>query len=105
MGVSQDAIDDARDLADQVNGNDGERVVTLWKENVPAYSVFTHCRWRTQMVAGAAGAVRIYEGIDAAEIASVCDLLGIDMKLRPDVLWGVRVMEEVAAPVFNRRME
>lgn len=57
------------------------------------------------MVAGAATVVRIYEGIDAKEISSVCDLLGIDNAARPDVLWGVRVMEETAAPILNRRSE
>lgn len=73
----------------------------VWRENQHIVDVFTRCRWRTQIVVGADRAQRMYEGIDAAEVESCCNLLGIDQSLRAEVLMGVRVMEAVAMPVLN----
>jgi hypothetical protein len=75
--------------------------VVVWAENADIFEVFTSCRWRTQIVMGAERSVRLYEGIDAAEVAHCCDLLQVDPAKRRTVLWGVRVMEHTAMPLLN----
>jgi hypothetical protein len=75
----------------------------VWPENLAAVEVFTSCRWVTKVIAGMEGGARIYEGIEAGEISHCCDLLGIPKEERRDVLWGVRIMEQVAMPILNSR--
>lgn len=75
----------------------------MWWENRNIVEVFTSCRWRTQVLMGAEQSVRLYEGIDAAEVAHCCDLLQVPPATRRDVLWGVRVMEHVAMPILNEQ--
>lgn len=101
LGVDAEKIEDARDQADVFNSDDDSEVV-VWAENRNIVEVFMHCRWRTQVVSGMGGAVRLHDGIDAAEIAHTCELLQIEPSTRRDVLWGVRVMEAAAMPILNQ---
>lgn len=75
----------------------------MWTENWNIVEVFTRCHWRSQYVAGAAEVVRIFEGIESSEIATVASMLGLPASDNADLLWGVRVMQQVALPVLNRR--
>lgn len=104
LGVDTDAIDKARDHAegfnDQDDDSDGE--VVIWTENRHIVDVFTRCHWRTQILAGASEAVRVYEGIEATEIRMVAEMLAVPQPELPDLLWGVRVMEQTALPVLNK---
>lgn len=84
-----------------MNGEDDEGEVVVWQENRHIVEVFTRCRWRTQIVVGADRSQRMYEGIDASEVESCCNLLSIPQPERADVLMGVRVMEAVAMPILN----
>lgn len=100
LGANAEAIEAAREHADAF-GEEDDHEVLVWAENRYIVEVFTNCRWRTQIVAGVGASMRVYEGIDAAEIKQVCDLQSVPQSEWRDVLWGVRVMEAVAGPVLN----
>lgn len=73
----------------------------MWAENWDIVEVFTRCQWQVSALAGMAGAVRIWEGIPAQEVKAVCELLGLPRACWRDILWGVGIMQRVAAPVLN----
>lgn len=75
--------------------------MVVWAENWNIVEVFTRCQWHVNVVAGMAGAARVWEGIPAVEVKTVCELLGLPRTEWRDVLWGVGVMQRVAAPVLN----
>lgn len=77
--------------------------MVVWAENWNIVEVFTRCHWRSQFVAGATELVRIFEGIEATEVAAVAAMLNVPPSRNADLLWGVRVMQEVALPILNRR--
>lgn len=98
-GVSPEDIAAFRAASD----DDAEdEVVHVWPVNQRSFRVFTACRWRRVPVQGTDGLRLIYEGIDASEIASVCDLLSVPPAERATVLQGVRFAETVALPLLNR---
>lgn len=76
--------------------------MVVWDENRPIVDVFTRCRWRTTLLAGPTASQRVFEGIDATEIAAVAAMLRVPPEQHADLLWGVRIMEHAALPVLNR---
>jgi hypothetical protein len=101
LGVDAEQIERARDAAEAFDDPDDTSAVVVWAENAAIVEVFTSCRWRSQVVVGDK-ATRIYEGIDAAEVAHCCDLLQVAAASRREVLWGVRIMEATSLPLLNR---
>jgi GNAT superfamily N-acetyltransferase len=102
LGIDADTIEAARDQAEAFNGEDSDGEVVVWTENRHIVEVFTRCHWRTQILAGASEAVRLYEGIEAPEIAAVAAMVQVPAEAMADLLWGVRVMEATALPLLNR---
>ena len=63
--------------------------------------MFLDCQtqWRICVGFGSAS----YEGIESTSIESAMRMLGVRRSKQRDVLWMVRVMEDEARKVFNKR--
>lgn len=65
--------------------------------NVPAFTVFRHCRGDWLMGFGAA----VYHGIAAVEIRTVAEMVKVPGN--EDLLWRVRVLDAAYGQAINRK--
>lgn len=101
--MSPEEIEAAREEAARFDDDDEGEEVTCWAENVIALRVFVQCRWDKTVLSGMGGATVIYDGINAREVESACNLLGVPPEDRTDVANCVRIMEQAALPLKNKR--
>jgi len=74
----------------------------VYPVNSDAVRVFLRCRWQRLTVPNMTGAVVLYEGIDAQEVQTVAQMLGIPQERFETVLAGVRCMQNFALPRLNK---
>ena len=101
--MDPDQLEAMRQASYEDDDQDDDEVedVFVYPVNSNAVRVFIACRWQREAVQSPDGTHLFYVGIEAQEVASVADLLGIDRDQRAQVLEGVRFMESIALPLLN----
>jgi hypothetical protein len=75
----------------------------VWPENWATWRTWLELATQWRLVAGVAGV--IHQGIEFASVPLALELAGVTADERPDVLRGLKDMEQAALAVFNEAKE
>jgi hypothetical protein len=102
LGADAEAIAAWEAESDEAEDDDEEalREWELWEENELSVRVFTHCSWTRT---GCADGSIVPTSVEATEIRSVCEMLGVPADRLAEVLQDVRYMVSIVLPDLTRR--
>lgn len=87
--------------ADDAGRPEEAQAFEVWPENMPSVRFFSIVSGQWRALAGFAGSRFI--GLDYAAVESSMNMHGIKHKQRPRIFEDLRVMEDAALPLLNRR--
>jgi hypothetical protein len=77
----------------------------IWPENWDIVQLFmaVSTQWRKTAMVGAAKAIVIYDALDYSAVEAVMRMHNVAKRHKPELFWGLQVMESEAAKVLNDR--